>query len=63
MKGSVWSYLGGEPGESLCLIVHEQVRFWSPQLCKHMQEEVPGVDVHHLPVIHKLHLERMETYF
>lgn len=63
IKGPVCSYSGGKPGESLHLIVHEQLRLWSPQLFKHMQEEVPDVDVHHLPVIHKLHLERMETYF
>lgn len=56
-------YPGGEPGQSVGLVVHEHFRLGSHQLIKHMQEEVPNVDVHHLPVIHKLHLGRIEKYF
>lgn len=52
------SYLGREPGQSLALVPHEHVRLGSYQLIKHMQEEVPLVDIHHLSVVHKLHLIR-----
>lgn len=55
-----WSYPGREPGQSLALVVHEHFRLGRNQLIKQVQEEVLFVDIRHLPVIHKLHLERKE---
>lgn len=57
------SYPGREPGQSLTLIVHEHFRLSSGELIKHVEEEVPFVDIHHLSVILKLHLGRTEQPF
>lgn len=54
------SHPGGEPVKSLALVEHEQFRLGSHQLLKDVQEEISYVDIHYLPVIHKLHLGGMK---
>lgn len=51
---------GGEPANSLALVEYEQLRLGSHQLLKDVQEEISYVDIHYLPVIHKLHLRGMK---
>lgn len=56
------SYLGWEPANGLCLVEHQQLGSRRRDRFEDVQEEISHVDVVFLSVVHKLHLEGVNTH-